>query len=81
MEPDYGQAALPTQNTAASNVAPALPDTVPAGNNGASADVPSTNAEATPAELAPVAVSKDLIRIKTDVPTWLSTRSAVISSS
>ncbi|MFK3773121.1 membrane protein insertase YidC [Pseudomonas sp. NPDC089406] len=64
---DYGQAALPTQNTAASTAAPALPDTVPAGNAGASADVPSANAESTPAELAPVAVSKDLIRVKTDV--------------
>ncbi|OCT21007.1 membrane protein insertase YidC [Pseudomonas putida] len=64
---DYGQAALPTQHTAASNAAPALPDTVPAGNNGASADVPSANAEASPAEIAPVALSKDLIRVKTDV--------------
>ncbi|MGJ7547443.1 membrane protein insertase YidC [Pseudomonas alloputida] len=62
---DYGQAALPTQNTAASTVAPALPDGVPAGT--ASADVPSANAESSPAELAPAAVSKDLIRIKTDV--------------
>ncbi|MFB4391204.1 MULTISPECIES: membrane protein insertase YidC [unclassified Pseudomonas] len=64
---DYGQAALPTQNTAASTSAPALPDTVPAGNNGASADVPSANAETSPAVVAPVAVSKDLIRVKTDV--------------
>ncbi|QXH56626.1 membrane protein insertase YidC [Pseudomonas maumuensis] len=64
---DYGQAALPTQHAAASNAAPALPDTVPAGNAGASADVPSANAESSPAELAPVALSKDLIRIKTDV--------------
>jgi YidC/Oxa1 family membrane protein insertase len=62
---DYGQAALPTQNTAASTTAPALPDGVPAGN--ASADVPSANAESSAAELAPVAVSKDLIRVKTDV--------------
>ena len=64
---DYGQAALPTQHAAASNVAPALPDTARTGNSGANADVPSTNADASPAELAPVAVSKDLIRIKTDV--------------
>ena len=64
---DYGQAALPTQNTAASTVAPGLPDGVPAANNGASADVPSANGEASPAELAPVALSKDLIRVKTDV--------------
>ncbi|WGV22577.1 MULTISPECIES: membrane protein insertase YidC [unclassified Pseudomonas] len=64
---DYGQAALPTQNTASSTVAPGLPDGVPAGNAGASADVPSANAETSAAELAPVAVSKDLIRVKTDV--------------
>jgi len=64
---DYGQAALPTQNTAASTVAPGLPDGVPAANNGASADVPSANAESSAAELAPVALSKDLIRVKTDV--------------
>ncbi|MFJ4157971.1 membrane protein insertase YidC [Pseudomonas sp. NPDC089752] len=64
---DYGQAALPTQNTAASTVAPGLPDGVPAANNGASADVPSANAESNAAELAPVALSKDLIRVKTDV--------------
>ncbi|WP_054901217.1 membrane protein insertase YidC [Pseudomonas sp. NBRC 111131] len=64
---DYGQAALPTQNTAASTVAPGLPDGVPAANNGASADVPSANADSSPAELAPVALSKDLIRVKTDV--------------
>jgi len=64
---DYGQAALPNQNTAASTVAPGLPDGVPAANNGASADVPSANGEASPAELAPVALSKDLIRVKTDV--------------
>ncbi|MFI8557587.1 membrane protein insertase YidC [Pseudomonas putida] len=57
---DYGQAALPTQHTAASTQAPALPA-------GASADVPSANAESSPAELAPVATSKDLIRVKTDV--------------
>ncbi|BBH48816.1 membrane protein insertase YidC [Pseudomonas sp. KU43P] len=64
---DYGQAALPTQNTAASTVAPGLPDGVPAASNGASADVPSANGESSAAELAPVALSKDLIRVKTDV--------------
>ncbi|MFR0673869.1 membrane protein insertase YidC [Enterobacterales bacterium AW_CKDN230030176-1A_HGKHYDSX7] len=63
---DYGQAALPTQ-TASSNVAPTLPDTVPVDNNGASADVPSTGNAASTAELAPVAASKDLVRVKTDV--------------
>nr|BFE92776.1 hypothetical protein GCM10020185_33120 [Pseudomonas brassicacearum subsp. brassicacearum] len=34
---DYGQAALPTQNVAASNTAPSLPD-APVGNNAASND-------------------------------------------
>ncbi|MGE8044104.1 membrane protein insertase YidC [Pseudomonas monteilii] len=63
---DYGQAALPTQ-TASSNVAPTLPDTVPVDNNSASADVPSTGNAASPPELAPVAASKDLVRVKTDV--------------
>ncbi|MEC4023966.1 membrane protein insertase YidC [Pseudomonas fulva] len=66
---DYGQAALPTQNTAASTNNPGLPDGVPAGNAGAgaSADVPSATAETRTADLAPVADSKDLIRVKTDV--------------
>jgi len=63
---DYGQAALPTQ-TASSNVAPTLPDTVPVDNNGASADVPSMGSAAGTTELAPVAASKDLVRVKTDV--------------
>ena len=63
---DYGQAALPTQ-TASSNVAPTLPDTVPVDNNSTSADVPSTGNAASPAELAPVAASRDLVRVKTDV--------------
>lgn len=66
---DYGQAALPTQNTAASTTNPGLPDGVPAGDSGAgaSADVPSATAETHTADQAPVAVSKDLIRVKTDV--------------
>ncbi|WP_110969853.1 membrane protein insertase YidC [Pseudomonas huaxiensis] len=63
---DYGQAALPTQNVAANTVAPSLSDTPNAGNS-ASADVPSASGESSPAELAPVVVSKDLIRVKTDV--------------
>ncbi len=63
---DYGQAALPTQ-TASSNVAPTLPDTVPVDSNGASADVPSTGGDASTPELAPVAASKDLVHVKTDV--------------
>ncbi len=60
---DYGQAALPTQNAAASNVAPSVPSL----NGNASSDIPSLNAETSPAEVAPVVVSKDLIRVKTDV--------------
>lgn len=60
---DYGQAALPTQNAAASNVAPSVPSL----NGNANSDIPSLNAETSPAEVAPVVVSKDLIRVKTDV--------------
>ncbi|MEL4168268.1 membrane protein insertase YidC [Pseudomonas sp. ZS001] len=64
---DYGQAALPTQNVAASNTAPSLPDTVSGNNAASSDDIPrATNDTSAPAE-APVAASKDLIQIKTDV--------------
>ena len=67
---DYGQTNLPTQNAAATR-APAsqLPD-VPAGTNAAaSADVPNagTDGTATAPAIAPVAVSSNLIRVKTDV--------------
>lgn len=63
---DYGQAALPTQNVAANTNSSALPDT-PQGSAPANADVPSATGEvAAPAEM-PVAVSKDLIQVKTDV--------------
>jgi YidC/Oxa1 family membrane protein insertase len=64
---DYGQAAMPTQNVAATPATPAIPDTA-AGNSGAtSADVPSATANpAAPLETAAV-VSKDLIKVKTDV--------------
>lgn len=64
---DYGQAALPTQNVATNQSAPAIPDT-PLGNNAAaSADVPSANADtSTPVE-TPVVTNKDLIHVKTDV--------------
>ncbi len=64
---DYGQAALPTQNVAANTPAPSLPDTVPGTNTQNSADVPSANPDANLPASAPVAVSKDLIRVKTDV--------------
>jgi len=64
---DYGQAALPTQNVAASSTAPGLPDTAAAKNASASADVPSAGGDATAAMEAPVAASKDLIQVRTDV--------------
>ncbi|MCV4284731.1 membrane protein insertase YidC [Pseudomonas capsici] len=65
---DYGQAAMPTQNVAASTTAPAIPDTAAGTNGSANADVPS----ATPTNVAapletPVAPSKDLIQVRTDV--------------
>lgn len=64
---DYGQAALPTQNVAASTTAPAIPDTALGSNASASADVPSANGETAAPTEKPVAVSKDLIQVKTDV--------------
>ena len=65
---DYGQAALPTQNVAASSTTPqALPDTVPGNNASNSADVPSANADTSTPTETPVAASKDLIHVKTDV--------------
>ncbi|MCU1748167.1 membrane protein insertase YidC [Pseudomonas sp. 6D_7.1_Bac1] len=64
---DYGQAALPTQNVAANQAAPAIPDT-PLGNNAAaSADVPSANADTSTPTATPVVANKDLIHVKTDV--------------
>jgi YidC/Oxa1 family membrane protein insertase len=63
---DYGQAALPTQNVAANTSTSAIPD-APQGSATSNADVPSANGEvAAPAEI-PVAISKDLIQVKTDV--------------
>ena len=64
---DYGQAALPTQNAAASTTAPALPDTVSGNNVANSADVPSANTDTSTPTETPVAASKDLIHVKTDV--------------
>ncbi|WP_019409129.1 membrane protein insertase YidC [Pseudomonas psychrophila] len=64
---DYGQAALPTQNVAASSTPQALPDTVPGNNASNSADVPSANTDSSTPTEAPVAASKDLIHVKTDV--------------
>ncbi|AMB81706.1 MULTISPECIES: membrane protein insertase YidC [Pseudomonas] len=65
---DYGQAALPTQNVAASSTtAPALPDTASGNNASNSADVPSANGDTSTPTETPVAASKDLIHLKTDV--------------
>ena len=64
---DYGQAALPTQNVAASTTAPALRDTVSGNNVANSADVPSANTDTSTPTETPVAASKDLIHVKTDV--------------
>lgn len=61
---DYGQAALPTQNVAANQNAPAIPDGT---NASASADVPSANADTSTPTETPVVASKDLIHVKTDV--------------
>ncbi|EXF91699.1 insertase [Pseudomonas fluorescens HK44] len=64
---DYGQAALPTQNVASNQAAPAIPDT-PLGNNAAaSADVPSANPDISAPAATPVVTNKDLIHVKTDV--------------
>ncbi|HEY0288101.1 MAG TPA: membrane protein insertase YidC [Pseudomonas sp.] len=64
---DYGQAALPTQNVAANTNTSALPDIPSDTKAPANADVPSATGEvAAPAEM-PVAISKDLIQVKTDV--------------
>jgi len=60
---DYGQAALPTQNVAASTTtAQGLPDSVPGNNASTSADVPTANADTSTPTETPVAASKDLIR-------------------
>ena len=63
---DYGQAALPTQNVASSTTAPGLPDT-PTGTPAANDDIPRAASDTTAPAEAPVAASKDLIQIKTDV--------------
>ena len=61
---DSGQAALPTQNVAANQNAPAIPDGT---NASASADVPSANTDTSTPTETPVVASKDLIHVKTDV--------------
>ena len=64
---DYGQAALPTQNVAASNTAPGLPETATGNTASVSDDIPRAASDTSAPAEAPVAVSKDLIQIKTDV--------------
>ncbi len=64
---DYGQAALPTQNVAASTATPSIPETSTGTNASASADVPSATGQVTAPLETPVAASKDLIQVKTDV--------------
>jgi YidC/Oxa1 family membrane protein insertase len=64
---DYGQAALPTQNVAANTNTSALPDTSSGTQASANADVPSATGEVAAPVDTPVAVSKDLIQVKTDV--------------
>ncbi|MBU3059354.1 membrane protein insertase YidC [Pseudomonas indica] len=62
---DYGQAALPTQSTAANSATPALPETPSSGK--ASDDVPTASGEHTDAANAPAVARNELIRVETDV--------------
>ncbi|SFQ14166.1 membrane protein insertase YidC [Pseudomonas borbori] len=64
---DYGQAALPTQTAAVSSTVPGLPDT--SANAVNSDDIPTAApaADSGSISVAPVAVSDQLIRVKTDV--------------
>jgi YidC/Oxa1 family membrane protein insertase len=64
---DYGQAALPTQAAAVSSTVPGLPNTT--ANAVTSDDIPTAAAAADSGSIsvAPVAVSDQLIRVKTDV--------------
>ncbi|KIF64094.1 membrane protein insertase YidC [Pseudomonas fluorescens] len=64
---DYGQAALPTQNVASSTTTSGLPDTATGNNAAASDDIPRAASDTSAPAETPVAVSKDLIQIKTDV--------------
>ena len=63
---DYGQAALPTQNVASSTTTSGLPDTA-TGTNAASDDIPRAASDTSAPAETPVAASKDLIQVKTDV--------------
>lgn len=64
---DYGQAALPTQNVASSTTTSGLPDTATGNNAAASDDIPRAASDTSAPAETPVAASKDLIQIKTDV--------------
>ena len=62
---DYGQAALPNQTASTSKPAPSLPETASVASND---DVPTANAGGTePNPVETVAVSDELIQVKTDV--------------
>lgn len=62
---DYGQAALPNQTASTSKAAPSLPETASVASND---DVPTANADGTdPSPVEAVAVSDELIQVKTDV--------------
>lgn len=63
---DYGQAALPNQTASTSKPAPSLPET--ASTAASNDDVPTANAGNTePSPVETVAVSDELIQVKTDV--------------
>ncbi|WP_079204098.1 membrane protein insertase YidC [Pseudomonas sp. CC6-YY-74] len=66
---DYGQAALPTQTAAVSSTVPSLPDTTARAQTASGDDIPTAApaAESGSISVAPVAVSDQLIRVKTDV--------------
>ncbi|KIF64538.1 membrane protein insertase [Pseudomonas fluorescens] len=64
---DYGQAALPTQNVASSTTTSGLPDTATGTNTAASDDIPRAASDTSAPAETPVAASKDLIQVKTDV--------------
>ncbi|MDO9624950.1 MAG: membrane protein insertase YidC [Pseudomonas sp.] len=66
---DYGQAALPTQTAAVSGTVPGLPDTTASAKTANGDDIPTAApaADSGSISVAPVAVSNQLIRVKTDV--------------
>lgn len=66
---DYGQGALPTQTAAVSGTVPSLPDTTAGEKTANGDDIPTAApaADSGSISVAPVAVSDQLIRVKTDV--------------